>query len=82
MRAVTVDGRSVTLNYMWLPTFIGMSTNVKKELERDLRSKIEGMDLTEENLDVIHEMVLDWLVGKYPLPGLRDYLDGLKFVEG
>lgn len=82
MRFVTVDGKSVTLNYMWLPTFIGMSTAAKKALEQDLRGKIEGTDLTEENLDAVHEMILDWLVARYPLPGLRDYLDGIKFVEG
>jgi hypothetical protein len=82
MRFVTVEGKSVSLNFMWLPTFIGHSIHIKKELEKDLRGDIEGLELTEENLDRIHEMIIDWLLKKYPLPGLREYLDGIKFVEG
>lgn len=81
MRLVAVNGRVVELNYMWLPTWIGQNAQFKQQLEGDLRSQIEGLELTENNLDKIDKMVLNYIVEKYPhVYGLFDYLDGLKFV--
>lgn len=69
------------LNYMMLPTFIGMNASLKKELEEALRPHIEGQPWTETTLDQAHDLVLDFLEKKFPaLQGLRDYLDGLKYM--
>jgi hypothetical protein len=76
-----IDGNTVELNYMWLPTWIGQNAQFKKQLEGALREKIEGMDLTDENLDKIHDMVVEYIVANYQIPGLFEYIDGLKFVE-
>lgn len=82
MRVVTVNGLVVELNYMWLPTWLGQNALFKQQLESDLREQIEGLELTEHNLDKIHTMVLTYIVEKNPhVRGLFDYLDGLKFVE-
>jgi hypothetical protein len=82
MRLVHVaDGRTVELNYMWLPTWIGQNHNLKKEMEEYLRPKIVGRELTEQTLDEVHFMVIDFITQKFPVPGLFDYLDGLKFVQ-
>lgn len=82
MRLVAVNGRVVELNYMWLPTWLGQNAQFKQQLEMDLRSKIEGLELTENNLDKISTMVLGYIVEKHPhVDGLWDYLDGLKFVN-
>lgn len=82
MRVVTVNGRVVELNYMWLPTWLGQNALFKQQLESDLREQIEGLELTERNLDKIHTMVLNYIVEKNQhVEGLFDYLDGLKFVE-
>lgn len=82
MRLVAVSGRVVELNYMWLPTWLGQNAQFKLQLEGDLRTKIEGLELTEDNLDKIDTMVLNYIVEKCPhVGGLFDYLDGLKFVN-
>ena len=82
MRLVAVNGRIVELNYMWLPTWIGQNAQFKQQLEADLRSQIEGLELTVDNLDKIDTMVLNYIIMKFPhINGLFDYLDGLKFVE-
>ena len=81
MRAVirTAPG-VVELNFMWLPTFVGMNAQLKKEIEERLKPKLEGRPL-EETLDDAHEMVIDFLVERFPaLTGLRDYLDAMKYV--
>ena len=75
-----VDGKSLELNFMWLPTWLGQNSRFKKQMEADLASKIQGLELTESNLDKVSEMVLDYIVEKHPIPGLWDYLDGLKFI--
>ena len=69
------------VNFMWLPTWLGINRAVKDVLEQDLNSKVVGIPATEENLDAINEMVLESLLQKYPITGLRDYLEGLKFVQ-
>jgi hypothetical protein len=82
MRLVAVSGLVVELNYMWLPTWIGQNAQFKQKLETDLRSQIEGLELTESNLDKIDRMVLDYIVAQHThVEGLFDYLDGLKFVR-
>lgn len=81
MRAVIRTGPGVVeLNWMWLPTFVGMNAQLKKELEERLAPKLEGRPL-EDSLDDAHEMVIEFLVEKFPaLEGLRDYLDAMKYV--
>jgi hypothetical protein len=83
MRAVVVtEPGKLELNYMWLPTFIGMSNRMKMELEQKLAPELVGKELTEGMLDLAHERVVDFILEKFPLPGLRDYLDAIKFVQG
>jgi len=81
MRLIHVADKAVELNFMWLPTWLGQNAKFKQQLEKDLAPKIRGMEMTEPNLDKIHDMVLDYIVEKFPIPGLFDYLDGLKFVR-
>ena len=82
MRLIAVSGHAVELNYMWLPTWLGQNAQFKQQLETDLRAKIEGLELTEQNLDKISRMVLSYIVDKHShIEGLFDYLDGLKFVS-
>lgn len=82
MRTITVTGPGeVELNYMWLPTFIGIDAAAKKALEDHMRPLLEGKPLTAETLDDAHHAVLDFLDERYGIPGLRDYVDSMKFVE-
>ena len=79
---VQTDPGVVELSFMWLPTFIGLNGVLKQELETKLKTKIEGKPLTEETLDWAHDQVVEFLCEKFPIKGLRDYLDAIKFVEG
>lgn len=65
------------LNYMWLPTWLGMNTKLIQEIEDDLKFALAGM--TPEQAT---RAIISYLEKKFPtLPGLRDYLDGIKFVR-
>lgn len=82
MRAVVAIGPGeLELNYMMLPTFIGMNATLKKEIELALKPKIEGQPWTDGSLDQAHDLVVDFLVKRFAaIPGLRDYLEALKYV--
>ena len=72
---------TLSLNYMWLPTWIGMNAQLLRELEEVLTTTAVGKPLTDDLLDDLQQELLDVLMQKFPsFGGLRDYLDGVKFV--
>lgn len=71
----------IGLNYMWLPTWIGMNTALIKDIEAHLSTTLLGQALTEEVLESAHDEVIRYLAKRFPQGGLFEYLDGLKFVE-
>ena len=83
MRTVVVTTPGVLeINFMWLPTWIGSNAVLKKRLEENLRDRVVGRVLSEQSLDEINDLVIDALEELNPsVEGLRDYLDGLKFVK-
>jgi len=60
---------------------MGIDAAMKKALEEHMRPLVEGKPLTAETLDDAHHAVLDFLEEQYSIPGLRDYIDAMKFVE-
>lgn len=64
------------LNYMWLPTCIGMNVKLKQEMERELAVVAQGKTPEE-----VSDLVLGWLCERVPVEGLRDYIDGMKFLQ-
>ena len=83
MRLVVAPEKGVVeLNYSWLPTWIGINTPLKNELEASLSEFLVGQELTTEILDEAHNRVVDFFAARFPqMKGLRDYLDSLKFVN-
>lgn len=78
---VAAEAGVLELNYSWLPTWIGINTPLKQELEDAIAKRLLGKPMSEESLQEAHIMVLDFFTEKFPShEGLRDYLDGLKFV--
>lgn len=78
---LTEEGR-LELTYMWMPTWLGLNGAALKRVEGVILPKVRGLEATEQNLDTINLMVLDELISQFPdIEGLRDYLDGLKFVK-
>lgn len=83
MRLIVMSEPGVTeLSWMWLPTFVGMNSALKKEIEEKVSEMLVGKLATDDVLDAAHEKVIELVCEKFPLPGLRDYLDAIKFVEG
>jgi hypothetical protein len=83
MKLVVRTGpNTVGLNYMWMPTWVGMNTALLLEIEAHLKPVLVGKALTEESLQLAHDSVLNFLVERFSeIHGLLDYIDGIKFVE-
>jgi len=78
---VPVEEGVVEVNWLWLPTFIGMNSILKGELEKELAEQIKGRQLNELTLDFAHVLVVEFLRKKFPtIKGLTEFFDGLKYV--
>ena len=80
MRFVLPTDNAVELNYMWLPSWLGHNQKLKEDIEKEIGPKVVGREMTEEVLEEANQMVIEYICEKYQVPGLKDYLDGLKFV--
>ncbi len=70
------------LNYMWLPTFVGMNTALIKRIEEHVSPLLVGQAITDELLEQADHLIIKFLENEFPnIRGIFDYLDGLKYVE-
>lgn len=83
MRVVYLEDPGVVcLNYMWLPTFLGMNSLLKQEMEKDLQELLVGTPLDERGLDRAHALVVGYMEKKFPeIRGLGRFLDAMKYLE-
>lgn len=81
MRLVTLThDDTLEVNWMWLPTFLGMNPTLRAELQ-ELLLPLRGSS-PEEALDRGHTIILDHIKSKLSnFDGLDDYFDGLRFVH-
>jgi hypothetical protein len=80
--AVAAEAGSIELNYSWLPTWLGINTPLKLEIESALAQRLIGKPMTNETLLEAHDLIVEFLVKRFPnIVGLRDYLDSLKLIE-
>lgn len=68
------------VNWMWLPSWIGMNAALLKEVSEAVRADTEGMPI-EKALESGHRIVIDFLVDRFPtIRGLKEYLSALDLV--
>jgi hypothetical protein len=83
MRLIVREGPGkLGLAFMFLPAFIAYDNALKTALEKELGKKLVGKALDSTTLDFAHEQALEFICNYHKaIPGLRDYLDAIKFVE-
>ena len=71
----------VEVNYMWMPSWIGLNSNLLNEMGHAVRDAVIGRTLQEAE-QLGHQAVLDFLAERYPeIQGLREYLEALRSVR-
>lgn len=74
MRLIVVDSDGVAaVNYMWLPTWIGMNVPFLKKLSEHLRPQLEGLPLAEAE-DKGGELAKQFIMEHFSHPGLAAFL--------
>lgn len=82
MRSVVLTEPGVLeLNWMWLPTWVGMNSSLKKEIEEHVSKLSEGKVVSDRLLSELSYEVNKVIAKKAAADGVADYLDGLKFVH-
>jgi len=78
----TPEDAAVDLNHMWLPTWLGMNPEFKKEVEAHVNPLLVGKEPTKEVLDEAHEEVIQFILKKFSgIPGLEGYLRAVEHVK-
>lgn len=70
------DG-SLSIRFMWLPTFIGMNVHMIKTLDKELTREFSGQELTAEKTKEINTWIARWLAVKFPIPGLDRFFEAV-----
>jgi hypothetical protein len=83
MRVIHFDAAAgrVTLNFMFLPTFIGQNPIIQKELQKELAKMFAGKTVTPGLLDEVHTWIIQWLQNKFQIAGLEKYLQAIEEVQ-
>jgi hypothetical protein len=83
MRVIHFDAAAgrVTLNFMFLPTFIGQNPIIQKELQKELAKMFAGKTVTPALLDEVHTWIIQWLQNKFQIAGLEKYLQAIEEVQ-
>ena len=83
MRLVVLTNPGVLeLNYVWLPTWLGLNLALKVELESLLSQEVVGKEVTEELLDHMHNKIVDHLTTRFSfIVGLKEHLNDLHRVS-
>ena len=65
---------------MWLPHFLAADQNLHKYVDQKMTEAFKGELVEEEQvphlLERMHQRLLDLILEKYPVPGMRRFLDG------
>jgi hypothetical protein len=79
---VRVDKGVLEVNYMWLPSWIGMNSVLLKELAEHMQKKSVGREFNDDLLDELDTEAIRFLMERFPsIKGLGGYLMGLRGVE-
>ena len=72
------NGRNWEVAWTWLPHFLAADIALVKSVDKKLTEKFEGKEI---HPVAVHAMVLELIEEKYPIPGLRLYLQGVESVQ-
>jgi hypothetical protein len=76
------ESGKLELNWMWLPTCVGMNPAFVKDLDTRLRDLAVGRALTEELHDQMDATVIEAVCSYFPgVQGIDEYLNGLRHVK-
>jgi len=80
------DGRW-EVAWMWLPHFLAADLELHKFVDQEMTKAFKGTMLEGEEpsmnqlLEQMHQQVINLILKKYPIPGLREFLEGYSHLR-
>lgn len=66
--------------WMWLPHFLAADQALHKYVDQQMTATFKGTVVDDQDgarlVEEMHQRVLDLLLEKYPIPGMRRFLEG------
>lgn len=66
--------------WMWLPHFLAADQALHKYVDQQMTATFKGEQVEDEKayslVERMHQKVVDLLLERYPIPGLRRFLEG------
>lgn len=83
MKLVYFVGTAIELRWTWLPYWLGVSPAMQADVQRLIRDAVllNGVEFTEEGLQRLHNFVVRTICRRFPIPGLKTYIDAITSVE-
>jgi hypothetical protein len=84
MRLVFEDKKKkgrIIIAWPWIPFFIGDNRPLVEKVKEDLSSMYADKPLDDKLLDEMHHSVIDSIVSRLPMKGLRQYLEAVAEVD-
>jgi len=78
---VEVSPGVIELNWMWLPTWIGINHGLKKQLEQKVGTLFKGRELSDATLDELDDAIIEELQKSFPEILFSDYLRAIRHVQ-
>lgn len=83
MHLVILNEGRLEVRWTWLPYWLAAGPALSRDVERLMNDVVimNGMPPTEESLGRISTFVVNTIVQRFPIPGLREYIDGIRHVQ-
>jgi len=67
--------------WMWLPHFLAADQELHKLVDQKMTEKFRGVEIDKDLPDKMHQHVIDIIMDRYPINGLRRFLDGYSWFN-
>lgn len=72
----------IEIAWMWLPTFVGQNSYLLMQIDKELAEAFPPpVEVTQEVLNQMHRLVVDYVCKAIPIQGLREYLEAIENVR-
>lgn len=83
MNLVQLKNGKLDLAWSWFPYWLAVSPAMTHEVKQTLQDAIllNGIPARQESLNALDELLVRFIVWRFAIPGLGDYLRAMKRIE-
>ena len=67
--------------WVWIPHFIASNPDIVKHVSEKMTESFKGRTVKNGLQQEMHQTVIELILEKLPMPGLKDYLEAVQLVK-